>query len=729
MKIHWSRARRTHERRRDEDHHRASRLGPSPDGPRLRDEGRSRDGAGRLARARGEDVPVLQPALPGAIRRRSRALAEGRALDRRDERPRARSRPARRRARGAVEYVCPMDPEVLETKPGPCPICGMALEPRTVTLADEKNPELEDMTRRFRVSLALTVPLLVARHGRDAARAPRPPLRLARRPGVARAASRDARSSSGAGGPSSSACGTSFRTGRLNMFTLIGIGTGIAWLYSLAAVLVPGVFPASFRGHDGEVGRYFESAAVIVTLVLMGQVLELRARPADERRHQGPPRPRPEDGPAPRRRRRPRPTCPSTTSGRATACASAPARRCRWTASSSRGRRSVDESMITGEPVPVEKGPGAARDRLHAQRHRRLRDARREGREGDAPRADRPARGRGPAEPRAHPAPRRLRGRLVRPRRRGRRGARLRRLGARRARAALRLRARGRGLRPHHRLPVRPRPRDADVDHGGRGPGGVGRRPREERGGPRDPRARGHPGRRQDRHPHRGPAAPRRRRGPRRPATTPRPSASRRASSGGASTRWRAPSCARPRSAASSSLPSRASRPRPAAGCAGRSRGGWSASATRPSSRSAGSTSPLSPGRAEAERREGRTVVFLAVDGQPRALLSVADPLKESAREAIRDLRAEGLDLVMLTGDNRTAAEAVGRALGIDAHRGRGAAGAQGRGRAQAPGRGPRRGHGRRRDQRRPRPRRGPGRHRDGHRHRRRHAERRRSRS
>ena len=71
---------------------------------------------------------------------------------------------------------------------------------------------------------------------------------------------------------------TSFRTGRLNMFTLIGIGTGVAWLYSLAAVLLPGLFPASFRGHDGEVGRYFESAAVIVTLVLMGQVLELRAR-------------------------------------------------------------------------------------------------------------------------------------------------------------------------------------------------------------------------------------------------------------------------------------------------------------------------------------------------------------------------------------------------------------------------------------------------------------------
>ena len=171
-----------------------------------------------------------------------------------------------------------MDPEVLETKPGPCPICGMALEPRTVTLADEKNPELEDMTRRFRVSLALTVPLLLARHGGDAARAPRPPLRLARRPGRGSSSLLATPVVLWGGWPFFERMWTSFRTGHLNMFTLIGIGTGIAWLYSLVAVLLPGVFPASFRGHDGEVGRYFESAAVIVTLVLMGQVLELRAR-------------------------------------------------------------------------------------------------------------------------------------------------------------------------------------------------------------------------------------------------------------------------------------------------------------------------------------------------------------------------------------------------------------------------------------------------------------------
>ena len=230
-----------------------------------------------------------------------------------------------------------MDPEVLETKPGPCRICGMALEPRTVTLAEEKNPELEDMTRRFRVSLALTVPLLALAMG-------------AMLPGhlVHRLVSPRAQGwlelllatpvVAWCGWPFFERMWTSFRTGRLNMFTLIGIGTGVAWLYSVAAVLVPGLFPASFRGHDGEVGRYFESAAVIVTLVLMGQVLELRARartsgaikallglaPKTARRlaADGSEADVPLDDVRPGDRLRVR-----------------PARRCPWTASSSRGRR------------------------------------------------------------------------------------------------------------------------------------------------------------------------------------------------------------------------------------------------------------------------------------------------------------------------------------------------------------------------------------------------------
>ena len=114
--------------------------------------------------------------------------------------------------------------------------------------------------------------------GGDAARATSSTASCRRPPRGGSSSSSRRRSSSGAGWPFFERMWTSFRTGRLNMFTLIGIGTGVAWLYSVAAVLVPGLFPASFRAHDGEVGRYFESAAVIVTLVLMGQVLELRAR-------------------------------------------------------------------------------------------------------------------------------------------------------------------------------------------------------------------------------------------------------------------------------------------------------------------------------------------------------------------------------------------------------------------------------------------------------------------
>jgi len=136
----------------------------------------------------------------------------------------------------------PHGPEVLETKPGPCRICGMALEPRTVTLADERNPELEDMTRRFRVALALTAPLLALAMG-------------AMLPGhlVHRFLSRGRRASSSSSSHPRGALGrmavlpahvAQLPHRHLNMFTLIGIGTGIAWLYSLAAVLVPGPSPS-----------------------------------------------------------------------------------------------------------------------------------------------------------------------------------------------------------------------------------------------------------------------------------------------------------------------------------------------------------------------------------------------------------------------------------------------------------------------------------------------------
>ena len=232
-----------------------------------------------------------------------------------------------------------MDPEVLETKPGPCRICGMALEPRTVTLADDGNPELEDMTRRFRVSLALTVPLLWPRRWArcspgtsSIASSRRPPKAgsscFSRRPSSSGAGGRSSSGWERASAPADSTCSPSSASAPASRGST-------AW----PPFSLPGVFPASFRGHDGAVGRYFESAAVIVTLVLHGPGARAagarHGRAARSRRSSRSPRRPPGASPptAPRR------TSRSTTSGPATACASAPARRCRWTASSSRGRR------------------------------------------------------------------------------------------------------------------------------------------------------------------------------------------------------------------------------------------------------------------------------------------------------------------------------------------------------------------------------------------------------
>jgi P-type Cu+ transporter len=174
----------------------------------------------------------------------------------------------------AAQYTCPMDPEVISDRPGACPKCGMALEPMGTAVAqEEKNVELEDMTRRFRVAAVLTVPLLVLAMG--------PMLGwFAHAPGwklwveMVLAA------------PVVLWCGWPFFergwhsvvNRSPNMFTLIAIGTGVAFVFSIFAVLFPGVLPAEFRGEHGEVPVYFEAAAVIVTLVLLGQVLEIRAR-------------------------------------------------------------------------------------------------------------------------------------------------------------------------------------------------------------------------------------------------------------------------------------------------------------------------------------------------------------------------------------------------------------------------------------------------------------------
>ena len=175
-----------------------------------------------------------------------------------------------------AEWTCPMHPEIRRPGPGPCPICGMALEPVTVTADTGPSPELADMTRRFWVATALTIPIVILEMGRhfipflhdliSALTSVWLQLILAT-PVVL-----------WAGWPFFVRGWASIRTRNLNMFTLIAMGTGIAWLFSVIATVAPGTFPASFRGDAGTVDVYFEAAAVITTLVLLGQVLELRAR-------------------------------------------------------------------------------------------------------------------------------------------------------------------------------------------------------------------------------------------------------------------------------------------------------------------------------------------------------------------------------------------------------------------------------------------------------------------
>jgi Cu+-exporting ATPase len=255
-----------------------------------------------------------------------------------------------------TEYVCPMHPEIVRSKPGSCPICGMALEPRTATAEEPDNAELRDMTRRLWISAILTAPLSLLTMGtmlvgHEATAWIRPGMlawiELALATPVVL----------WGGWPFFERMSASFGSRNLNMFTLIGIGTGTAYGYSVVATLFPGLFPASLRGHNGEVGRYFEAAAVITALVLLGQVLELRARsrtggairallglaPKTARLigAGGSESDVPLDRVQPGDRLRVRPGEKVPVDGVVI-----------------EGRSSVDESMMSGEPVPVEKGSG-----------------------------------------------------------------------------------------------------------------------------------------------------------------------------------------------------------------------------------------------------------------------------------------------------------------------------------------------------------------------------------
>ncbi|NDW44541.1 copper-translocating P-type ATPase [Ruegeria sp. PrR005] len=254
-------------------------------------------------------------------------------------------------------YTCPMHPQVRQTDPGSCPLCGMGLELESAALADDgPNPELVDFTRRFWVGAVLTLPLLVFTMG--------PYLGF---PGVRELFGERMTLwiELALGTPVVWWCGwpfmvrgwTSFRTRHLNMFSLISMGVLAAWLFSVVAVLWPQVFPDGFRDAEGNVGVYFEAAAVIVTLVLLGQVMELRAREGTGKairalldmaaktarviRDDGREEEIPLDAVQLGDRLRVRPGDKVPVDGVVT-----------------EGRSSVDESMITGEPVPVEKVAG-----------------------------------------------------------------------------------------------------------------------------------------------------------------------------------------------------------------------------------------------------------------------------------------------------------------------------------------------------------------------------------
>ncbi|MCA1576773.1 MAG: heavy metal translocating P-type ATPase [Acidobacteria bacterium] len=263
--------------------------------------------------------------------------------------------PAAAPAGQKIEYTCPMHPEIIRDAPGSCPICGMALEPRTATL-EEDTSELDDMKRRFWVSAALSLPLLALAMSEML---PGDPLRMAI---GARLVSwvqllLAAPVVLWGGWPFFVRAWYSIVTRNLNMFTLIGLGVAVAFIYSLVATLLPENFPASFRDHMGNVPVYFEAAAVITTLVLLGQVLELKARSSTSAAL------RALLGLAPKTARRilRDGTEEDVVLGhvmKGDHLRVRPGEKIPVDGIVLEGSSSVDESMVTGEPIPVEKQAG-----------------------------------------------------------------------------------------------------------------------------------------------------------------------------------------------------------------------------------------------------------------------------------------------------------------------------------------------------------------------------------
>lgn len=250
-----------------------------------------------------------------------------------------------------IRYTCPMDPEIVQIGPGTCPICGMALEPMDITAEEQADPEYESMRKRLWVGAALSVPLLALSMLGEA-------LGLHLAPGVKNGIELLLASPVvlWCGWPFFKRFWDSLVNRSPNMFTLIGLGTGAAYLYSVAATLFPQAFPESFRGKHGEVAVYFEAAAVIITLVALGQVLELRAR----RRTSG----------AIHELLNLAPQTAHVVSGNNESdlpldqvklgdlLRVRPGERVPVDGTVKEGASAVDESMVTGEPLPVDKQPG-----------------------------------------------------------------------------------------------------------------------------------------------------------------------------------------------------------------------------------------------------------------------------------------------------------------------------------------------------------------------------------
>src|SRR5256886_2853860 len=255
----------------------------------------------------------------------------------------------------ATIYTCPMHPQVRQAGPGFCPICGMALEPELASAESAPNPELADMTRRFWVALVLTLPVLALEMGGHLTDLH---MLLGQKwsnwlqfvfatPVVL-----------WAGWPFFVRGWHSLVTRNLNMFTLIAMGIGVAWLYSVVAILLPGMFPPAFRSPDGAVAVYFEAAAVITVLVLLGQVLELRAR----ERTSGAIRALLDLAPKTARRLNAdasQEEVPLEVIAVGDRLRVRPGEKIPVDGELIEGRSAVDESMVTGESMPVTKEVGA----------------------------------------------------------------------------------------------------------------------------------------------------------------------------------------------------------------------------------------------------------------------------------------------------------------------------------------------------------------------------------